>query len=168
MTLTIKAVDAARPRECAVQAVRCGRVVFVVTPAGAKSWRANLTRGGRQQTRTYGLYPAISLAQARKAHAAARDPGNVPAAARQAMPTFAAVARAWLKIKLPSLSNGKHQNQIVNTLEQYVLPVIGKMPIDTVPRTTLVGVVQASGKVETAHHVAAASRPRLITRRTRG
>ncbi|MCW8182438.1 DUF4102 domain-containing protein, partial [Verminephrobacter eiseniae] len=69
-----------------------------VTPAGGKSWRANHLREGKQATRTYGRWPDVSLAEARKAHAAARD-GVVPAAV--AVPSFETIARAWLKLKLP-------------------------------------------------------------------
>ncbi|HZX85690.1 MAG TPA: site-specific integrase, partial [Reyranella sp.] len=94
---------------------------------------------------------------ARRAHAAARDAPAVLAAAKAAVPTFKSVAAEWLKIKLPALSNGKHQVQVENTLERFAFPVIGAMPIDAIPRTTLVGVVravQAGGTIETAHRVA--------------
>ncbi|MCL2524647.1 MAG: tyrosine-type recombinase/integrase [Betaproteobacteria bacterium] len=154
MTLTIKAVEAAKPRERGYKLADGRGLYLYVTPAGGKSWRANFMRGGKQQTRTYGRYPAMSLAQARKAHAMAHDE---PAADRQVVPTFESVMRQWLKIKLPGLSNPKHQKQVVNTLERFVLPAIGAMPINTVPRTKLVEVVQAvqaGGQVETAHRVA--------------
>jgi len=64
---------------------------------------------------------------------------------------------AWLKLKLPTLSNGKHQSQVANTLERFVFPKIGKRSIDTIRRPELVDVVQAvqvDGRVETAHRVA--------------
>ncbi|WP_265306996.1 tyrosine-type recombinase/integrase [Verminephrobacter eiseniae] len=73
------------------------------------------------------------------------------------MPSFETIARAWLKLKRPSLSNGKHQSQVANTLERFVFPKIGKRPIDTIHRPELVDVVQAvqlDGRVETAHRLA--------------
>lgn len=97
-----------------------------VSRTGAKSWRANYTAGGKQKTKTYGLYPAVTLADARKAHAAARK--GPPAAASAS--TFEAVARDLLKAKLPTLSNGKHQIQVENTLERYAFPALGPRPID--------------------------------------
>lgn len=157
MTLTVKAVEAAKPREKGYKLADGQGLYLFVTPAGGKSWRANYTEaGGKQKTRTYGRWPDMTLADARKAHSGAREAPSTSAAAKVA-PTFEVVAREWLKIKLPSLSNGKHQIQVENTLERFAFPEIGKMPIDTIPRTTLVKVVQASqagGKIETAHRVA--------------
>ena len=154
MALTIKAVDAAKPRERGYKLADAQGLYLYVTPAGGKSWRANFTRAGKQQTRTYGRYPAMSLAQARKANAETRE---APPEEQRSVKTFAEVAREWLKIKLPSLSNFKHQGQVEGTLERFVLPAIGSLPIDAVPRAKLVEVVQAAqagGKVETAHRVA--------------
>lgn len=156
MPLTVKAVDAARPRDKGYKLSDGHGLYLYVTTAGGKSWRANYTRAGKQATRTYGLWPAMSLGDARKAHSEARA---APAAdaGQNAMPTFESVARQWLKVKLPTLSNGKHQGQVENTLERFVFPVVGRMPIDAIPRTRLVDVVravQAGDRVETAHRVA--------------
>ena len=159
MTLTAKTVEAAKPREKAYKVADGQGLYLFVTPAGAKSWRANHTVAGKQKTRTYGRWPETSLADARRAHGLARDApaGAVAAPAPKALPTFKTVATEWLKVKLPSLSNTKHQGQVENTLERYAFPVIGAMPIDAIPRPKLVAVVraaQAGGKVETAHRVA--------------
>jgi hypothetical protein len=67
MTLTIKAVDSAKPRLRGYKLADAQGMYLFVTPAGGKSWRANFRRAGRQQTRTYGRYPQMSLAQARAA-----------------------------------------------------------------------------------------------------
>ncbi|RTD94130.1 DUF4102 domain-containing protein [Variovorax atrisoli] len=153
MTLTVKAVDAAKPREKAYKLADAHGLYLYVSPKGAKSWRANYTEAGKQKTRTYGLYPGVSLAEARKAHSAGREEAPAPKLA----PTFEAVVRDWLKAKLPTLSNGKHQIQVANTLERYALPFLGKLPINAIPRSELVKVVraaQAGGKIETGHRVA--------------
>lgn len=150
--LTVKAVEAAKPKAKGYKLADSGGLYLFVTPAGGKSWRANFLRDGKQGTKTYGKWPAMSLPDARKAHSGAK----VETAAK-VVPTFEEVAREWLKIKLPTLSNTKHQGQVENTLEYYAFPKIGKMPIDSIPRTKLVEVVraaQAGGKIETAHRVA--------------
>lgn len=155
MTLTVRAVEAAKPRDKGYKLADSAGLYLYVTPAGGKSWRANYQKAGKQATRTYGRWPALSLADARKAHVGARDP--VVQAMVQTVPTFNTVARAWLKLKLPTLSNGKHQVQVENTLERFVFPVIGTRPIDMIKRAELVAVVQAvqaGGIVETAHRVA--------------
>jgi hypothetical protein len=156
MTLSARAVDSAKPGQKGYKLADGQGLYLYVTPAGGKSWRSNYSAAGKQKTRTYGLWPQMSLADARKSHALARA-DQVAASAVKAAPTFKAVAREWLKIKLPSLSNGKHQGQVENTLERYAFPLIGALPIDSIPRTRLVAVVQAAqegGKVETAHRVA--------------
>ena len=156
MGLTAKAVEAARPQERAYKLADGAGLYLFVSPAGGKSWRANYQRAGKQATRTYGRWPDVSLADARRAHAAARDAAEAQAQAPR-VPTFEEVARAWLKLKLPTLSNGKHQVQVVNTLERFVFPAVGPRPIDTLRRAELVAVVQAvqsGGKIETAHRVA--------------
>jgi integrase len=155
MALTVKAVEAAKPREKGYKLTDGAGLYLFVTAKGAKSWRANYSKDGKQATRTYGLWPDLSLADARRAHTAARD---APAAdAPAAAPTFETVARDWLKMKLPTLSNGKHQGQVQNTLERYAFPALGARPIDQIKRADLVAVVrgaQAGDKVETAHRVA--------------
>jgi integrase len=157
MTLTARAVESAKAKAAGYKLSDGQGLYLFVTPAGGKSWRANYTLQGKQKTRTYGRWPDMSLADARRAHALARDIPAAVAAAKAAIPTFKSVAEEWLKKKLPELSNGKHQIQVENTLERFAFPVIGAMPIDSIPRTTLVGVVlavQANGTIETAHRIA--------------
>ena len=154
MTLTVRAIEAAKPQAKGYKLADSAGLYLYVTPTGAKSWRANYMRAGKQATRTYGRWPDLSLADARKAHAAAREP-DAPDTIKS--PTFEAVARAWLKIKLPTLSNGKHQVQVENTLERFAFPAIGSRPINTLRRAELVACVQAvqvDGRIETAHRVA--------------
>ena len=154
MTLTTKAIEAAKPKEKGYKLSDASGLYLFVGPTGLKSWRANYLRNGKQATRTYGRWPEMSLAAARKAHVLARD---AVATAVQSRTTFAQVVQDWLKIKLPTLSNGKHQIQVDETLARHVLPSIGQMPIDQIKRADLVAVVQAAqagGKIETAHRVA--------------
>lgn len=156
MGLTARAVETAKPREKGYKLADGQGLYLYITPAGGKSWRANYQLHGKQKTRTYGLWPEMTLAEARKAHSAAREVPKATAAAKK-VPTFKEVSGEWLKVKLPGLSNGKHQIQVENTLERFAYPIIGAMPVDAIPRTKLVSVVQAAqagGKVETAHRVA--------------
>ena len=131
MTLTIKAIEAAKPKEKGYKLADAAGLYLFVAPTGLKSWRANYQRAGKQATRTYGRWPALSLADARKAHVLARD---AVATAVQTRLTFAQVVQDWLKIKLPTLSNGKHQIQVAETLARHVLPSIGQMSIDQIKR----------------------------------
>lgn len=148
--LTQKKIEAAKPLGKLYKLADQDGLYLAVTPAGGKSWRYNHAQGGKQQTKTYGRWPAMSLADARAAHAAFQD-------APDTAPTFRAVAEDWLRIKLPTLSNPKHQHQTRETLERHVFPEIGDKPIDQIKRVKLVEVVKAVdalGITETAHRVA--------------
>lgn len=148
--LTTKAIAAAKPTGKGYKLTDGGGLYLYVTAVGGKSWRANFTRGGKQGTKTYGMWPAMGPQEARKAHAQAAD---APAPA----PTFGEVAKLWLAAKIPTLTNVKHQGQVQNTLERYVLPSIGDLPVNSIPRTKLVEVsraAQSGNKLETGHRVA--------------
>jgi integrase len=148
--LTVRAVEAAKPKDKPYKLTDEKGLYLFVSPAGGKSWRANFSAGGKQQTRTYGRWPGMTLAQARKAHADAREGPQ-----ERSAPTFEAVAKEWLKKTLPALSNAKHRVQVENTLERFAFGKIGKRALDEITRAELVKVVQGVGdKVETAHRVA--------------
>lgn len=151
--LTARAVETAKPREKPYKLADGAGLYLYVSPTGAKSWRANYSEAGKQKTRTYGRWPGMSLADARRAHQEARDGPAKPEAAPA--PTFREVARLWLIKHLPSLSNPKHRGQVEATLERFAYPTIGDRPIAEIRRADLVAVVQAVGdRVETAHRVA--------------
>ena len=158
MTLTARQIEAAKPQDKPYKIADGGGLYLYVAPTGLRSWRANYQQDGKQKTRTYGRYPEMTLSHARIAHGTAKK-GDSPAPEMKptACPTFKIVAKAWLKVKLPSLSNPKHQGQVASTLERFVYPRIGDKPIDTIRRAELAEVVQAAqenGRIETAHRVA--------------
>lgn len=152
MTLTVRAVEAAKPKDGPYKLADGQGLYLFVSPAGGKSWRANFAVHGKQQTRTYGRWPGMTLADARKAHAQAREGPKAASA-----PLFREVAALWLGKKLPGLSNAKHKIQVENTLERYAFPALGSRPINQITRAEVAKVVmdaQAGDKIETAHRVA--------------
>jgi integrase len=154
--LTVRQIEAAKPKDKPYKLADGNGLYLYVSTAGGKSFRANYSVRGKQQTRTYGRWPDMTLADARKAHQAARE---TPDTMRAMAPAFRAVAKEWLLKHLPSLSNPKHRLQVENTLETYAYPKVGDLPIDQIPRKLLTEVVQGiqskdGGKVETAHRVA--------------
>lgn len=153
MSLTVRAVEAAKPQDKPYKLADEKGLYLYVSPAGGKSWRANYSAAGKQKTRTYGRWPGMTLAQARKAHQDAREG---PKEARAA--TFRDVATDWLAKTLPGLSNAKHQGQVKATLEVFAFPALGDKPIGHISRSELTKVVQGvmlgEKRVETAHRVA--------------
>lgn len=153
--LTARAVETAKPRDKPFKLADDKGLYLFVSPAGGKSWRANYSEAGKQKTRTYGRWPEMSLADARKAHQAAREAAPGIISPGRNTPTFKAVAKQWLVKHQPGLSNVKHRAQVESTLEQYAFKALGGLLIGDIKRTQLVEVVQAVGdKVETAHRVA--------------
>ena len=137
MPLTIKTIEAAKPKDKPYKLSDGASLYLNISTTGVKSWRCNYSKSGKQKTKTFGTYPEISLADARKANILFKD-----GASGKSSITFESVFNDWVKIKLPNLSNSKHQIQVVNTMTDHVLPFIGKLPIDSIPRKLLVEVVK--------------------------
>ena len=146
-----------------------GGGMYLLVTATAKCWRMNYRFDGKQKTLALGIYPAVSLAKARKRRDEARellaedppiDPGkekrdNKQAKAIAAAQTFEAVARQWLR-KTASERANSTQEKVTNWLEHDVFPYIGNRPISTVgPRDVLaaVQVMETRGAIDSAHRV---------------
>lgn len=150
MALTIKSIESAKPTDKPYKLSDASGLYLYITPSGTKTWRSNFMSGGKQQTVTYGRYPLIGLAEARKLNILRKSENIKPS-----IPTFGVMAEQWLNLKIPTLSNSKHQIQVENTVREHVLPFIGHMPIDTIPRSKLVEVIQKLSHIpETASRVA--------------
>ncbi len=151
--LTARQIDAAKPKEKQYRLSDKDGLYLQVMPSGSKYWRWNTTIAGKQKTISYGVYPDVSLAQAREFHAARRDQGVE--IQRDTM-IFKAVADKWYRINAPRWKP-KHAGQVWTTLEDYVLPEIGEIRIDKLTRRTLTAMMEkidARGISETAHRVA--------------
>lgn len=128
-----------------------GLYIFV-SATGMKSWRYNHKTNGKQQTKTYGRYPVLGIAEARKLHHDFKY-----GLAEESDTSFEQIARKWMLIHLPKLKNSKHKLQIGSTLEEFVYPSIGDKSINTITRKEVVKIVQdidSSGITETSHRVA--------------
>lgn len=141
--------------------------LHLLVNAAGKYWRLSYRFDGKQKTLALGVYPAVSLAKARKRRDAARelladgiDPGQAKIDAKlvkagEAASTFEIVARAWLT---KTAANRAVSTQDKNTawLERNVFPSIGKMPISTIrPRDVLAALhkIEARGAIESAHKI---------------
>ena len=144
-----------------------GGMYLHITKAG-KYWRMNYRFGGKQKTLAMGVYPAVSLKEARDSRIAARellakgiDPSTAKregqqATAAAAANTFESVAREWLAKTEPERA-AITQLKISTWLEKDAYPFIGNMPISTIkPRDVLdkvVRKVEARGAIDTAHRL---------------
>jgi integrase len=149
MVLTVKMIEALKPRDKPYKVSDQFGLYLYVSTTGAKSWRTNGVLNNKQITLTYGRYPAISLGVARAMHQRRNEPVEVSR-------LFKEVAEDWIKIKLPTIKNEKNKAQIFITLERYVYPVLGELPIKDIRRSHLVSVVKPisdRGRSEIARQV---------------
>lgn len=120
-----------------------GGLYFRVTPTGGRSWVFRYMVDGRRRDMGLGPYPDITLAAAREKATTLRrqkldgvDPlaakaatrGAARLAAAKAM-TFRQCAEAYIGAHKAGWKNPKHAKQWPSTLETYVYPVFGEVPV---------------------------------------
>jgi len=80
-----------------------GELYLLFTPAGGRSWNWKYRVDGKEKRMTFGLYPEVTLAQAREKHQATRkqladgvDPGEARKAdARELLATYFGPGGSW-------------------------------------------------------------------------
>jgi len=151
--LTNKKIDGAKPKAKPYKLSDAHGLYIEVLPSGSKSWRYLYKLLGKHKTKTYGKYPDIGLADARVLHNQFKI--ELTQGIKES-PSFDSVKDDFLVHHLKTLKNAKHKQQVQYRLDEFVSPLLGKMPINTIKRTDLVNVVksvQAKGVTETAHRV---------------
>lgn len=140
MKLTNTACTNAKPKETAYKLADGQGMYLEIRPNGSKYWRMAYRIHGKQKLLAIGVYPEISLKDARDARTAARkllkdgiDPsGNKRHEKRKATinanNTFEAVAREWHDNQKGRWSENHTQN-VLHRLETDVFPYIGSDPI---------------------------------------
>ena len=144
-----------------------GGLYLHITGQGAKYWRCAYRFEGKQKTASFGVYPAISLKEARARHAgfkAELTDGIDPMAARKqakeearidATASFATLAGQWLENTAKARAWGdKHRLKVERQLNRHILPAFGRMDIRELHPLQIVEMVQAidrNGQITTAH-----------------
>ena len=142
------------------------RGLFVlVTPAGGKWWRFRYRYDNKEKLLSLGVYPDVSLKDARERRDEARklladgiDPGEnrkAQKAARldRASNSFEVVAREWYGKYSPTWAE-HHGDRIMRRFERDIFPWIGGRPISDVTAPELLAAVrriESRGALETAH-----------------
>ena len=114
-------------------------LLLEVRPGGSKSWIARLQANGKRRDYGLGSFKDISLNEARdkardyrKLLRAGTDPLAAKRKALEQIPTFREAAKAVHTEHKPSWRNGKHGAQWLATLQTYVFPRFGDLPVDQV------------------------------------
>lgn len=136
-----------------------------VRPNGSKWWRLRYRFRGKEKLLSLGVYPDVSLKDARERRDAARkllahdtDPSehrkaHKSAKAEAAANSFEVVAREWFAKYSPKWAPS-HAGKIIQRLEKDVFPWIGGRPIAEITAPELLTAlrrIEERGALETAH-----------------
>lgn len=139
--------------------------------SGSKYWRYNYRFNGKQHTLALGVFPEVSLSDARKSHrdaynqvAIGIDPSSLRASKKterikQSKNSFELVAREWLETKIINKKSISHQKRCIGLLDNHILPFIGNRPI---AHLTKVEVVQPLKRMQGAGTVSSAHKARQV------
>jgi len=169
MALTDIKVKAARVPEGKKQAkISDGGGLFLLVTSAGKYWKLAYRFGGKQKTLSLGVYPRISLKEARIRREDAKgllDQGIDPsekkkkekrrAAAQSDAITFEAVATEWMVKQSPTWVQTTAANKQA-MLDKHIIPWIGSLPIAEIEAPDVLSVVQRAesrGTIETAHRL---------------
>lgn len=140
MPLTDAKVRALKPREKTYRLGDAGGLYVEVATNGSRYWRMKYRVAGKEKRLAFGVYPDVSLADAREKRDAAKkilaaggDPGETKKSEKLAQKlnaenTFEAVAREWHQTKADRWSL-RYRDEIIDTFEKDIFPYIGKRPI---------------------------------------
>ncbi len=140
-----------------------GGLRLVVDQQLNKRWVLRLTINGKRRELGLGSFPEVSLEAARNRAAELRsqaaegtDQRAIETKQRRAREvTFEEAFWTYFEVKQHTLSNAKHLKQWPSTMEAYVFPAIGKMPVNEVAAGDIIQLLQPVWyeKAETARRV---------------
>ena len=166
MALTELKVKKTKPTDKQQKLSDGSGLYLLIHPNGGKYWRMDYRFNGKQKTLSLGVYPDVTLSEAREQREQARkllsnggDPSAIKQAAKQvqqkisqvAADSFRNLAAEFHKVKSPMWTPG-HAKQWMGNLEKYALPVIGNRPIADIEPMELLGImrtVENNGTFET-------------------
>jgi integrase len=156
MPLTVRTIEAAKPKATRFRLSDGGGLLLEVRPGGSKGWICRTTVDGRRRDVGLGVWPDVSLADARakarevrqqaragldpveqremaRSAARAEREGRRQAQAR----TFAAVAGACIAAQAPGWRHGRTAGQWRASLAAHALPILGDMQVHEVDRAAV-------------------------------
>ena len=162
MALTATTIKTCKPKDKAYKLTDGGGLYLLVSPSGGKWWRFDYRCQSKRKTLSMGVYPAISLKDARDRRDEAKkqlangiDPAMVRKSQKhqQSQPnTFEAVAREWHAKFKPGWSDS-HANRLLRLLERDIFPWLGSMPVSDVSSPVLLQTIRRieTRSLDTAH-----------------
>lgn len=174
MPLTVKQIENAKPASKPYKLYDGDGLFLLVHPNGGRYWRRKYRdAAGREQTRSYGVFPKVSLAKARQlrdADTVLLEEGTDPAAAtraakreRSGADRFDAVAKQWMAVARTNSGgrdgvpwSAKHEARLQTYLDAYLLPALGEKRMDAIDAQAVLAAlakVQERGALHSAKKV---------------
>lgn len=165
MALTDVKVKTAKPLHRPYKMFDGGGLYLDVTPRGSKRWRLKYRFQGKENLLSLGIYPAVSLKDARAQRdemkrllAQGIDPSHhrkvtKAATVEQAANSFEAVGREWYA-KHSHTWVKSHGERILRRLERDIFPWIGSRPVATITPPEILAClrrIESRDAIETAH-----------------
>lgn len=154
--LSASEVRSLKPKSKVYRESDGGGLCLTVKPSGAKLWHFRYRdRNGRDTYKSFGAYPEVSLKEAREQRAKVRK-AMAGGATPNEMRTFKDIALRWFDKKAPGWKNAKHRAQVLTSITEDMLPVIGNTPAHEVTTRDVMAIieaVQARGAHETAARI---------------
>jgi integrase len=165
MPITATAAKGAKPKDKPYKLSDEKGMYLLINPKGAKYWRLKYRYGGKEKTLALGVYPEVSLAEARVRRSKARaklrddiDPGVAKRLNRihqhdEEVSSFRALAKEWYETRLADKSHS-HKDRSWRLLKNDLFPPLGNRPINQITSPELLMAlrkVEARGAVDMAH-----------------
>ena len=154
-----------KPRDKIYKTYDAKGLYIETTPKGSKRWRFRYRFGGKEKLLSLGLYPEVSLAEARASRDAQRellakgiDPSQQrkltkTAQAQQVAHSFGELCKLWQKTKAGKLAASSMERDR-RMLENNLLPRLGHRPASEITAPELLAVlrhIENRGVIYTAH-----------------
>ncbi|EEQ5205467.1 tyrosine-type recombinase/integrase, partial [Escherichia coli] len=126
---------------------------LLIEPNGSKSWRFRYRYAGKPKMISLGVYPTITLAdarsrrdEARKLVAEGKNPSEVRKEQKLAMQTesenaFEKIAREWHQLKSAKWSAG-YASDIMEAFKNDIFPYVGTRPVGEIKPLELLNVLR--------------------------
>lgn len=157
MPLTDTKLRATKPKDKTYRLADAGGLYLEVSPAGGRYWRWKYRIGGKEKRLALGVYPEVTLAEARASRDAARkelaagtDPGQARKEAKRKTSaalenSFEKVARDWHAKQARAWSTG-HSEKVMEQMEHHLFPTLGALPLETITARILLDLLESVGE----------------------
>ncbi|MCP9267598.1 tyrosine-type recombinase/integrase [Xenorhabdus sp. XENO-1] len=152
MKLTAKQIEASKPKEKDYKLSDGGGLYLLIKSNGSKYWRLKYRKDGKEKLLAIGVYPTVTLADARKKREEAKrllvdgiDPNQKRKEQKQAAEndranTFKNIALEWYGKRVDRWS-ASYAEEMIETFEKDVFPYIGNKPIAEIKPMELMAVL---------------------------